>query len=175
LWFDPDRGRVTVLAADARVALQATAPAPRFDVVFGDAFHDISVPAHLVTDEFAGAVAARLTERGVYVSNIVDAARDPMFVFAFVRTLQAHFDSVEVWLADDVSIEDRRVTYIVLAGESPSPGSVLRSRFGLERTWLRWPPDDLAPRIARFGAPVLTDAFAPVDRLLFAGRGRGDG
>lgn len=169
LWFEPDLGPVTVQAADARVALQAVPASPRFDVVFGDAFHDISVPAHLVTDEFARIVSDRLTLRGLYVSNIVDTARDPMFVFAFVRTLSAHFDSVEVWLANDVSIADRRVTYIVLAGKEASPAPVLQSRFGLERTWLRWPPDDLGPRIERFEAPVLTDAYAPVDRLIFSG------
>ena len=168
LWFDPSIGNVNILHADARVALRTSPSAQKYDVVFGDAFHDISVPAHLVTDQFTNEIAIKLRPGGVYVSNIVDKAPHPMFVFAFVRTLQLHFSSVEVWLEEGVSIDDPRVTYIVLASEKPSIAGRMRAKHGLERAWVQWPKEHLEEQLRRLDPPILTDSYAPVERLLFS-------
>lgn len=167
LWFAPDVGNVEVIHGDARVALQAQSKMEQYDVVFGDAFHDISVPAHLVTDEFAEEVAARLRPGGLFVSNIVDKAPIPMFVFAFVRTLERHFEAVEIWLEEGVAIDDPRVTYIVIASDAPSPSGTIQARHGIERSWVRWPREHLREQLDTYDAPILTDTFAPVERLLF--------
>lgn len=45
----------------------------RFDVVYGDAFNDFSVPWHLTTREFNDKLANMLTDNGVYMINIIDA------------------------------------------------------------------------------------------------------
>ena len=42
----------------------------------------------------------------------------------------------------------------------------LASRRGPERGWARLPPDFVAARIAAAAVPVLTDDYAPVDRLM---------
>ena len=56
----------------------------------------------------------------------------------------------------------------MVAGAAPSPAGRIDSRIDLERTWLRWPASDLKPRVMASDNPVLTDDYAPVDRLLAA-------
>ncbi len=46
-----------------------------FDLVFGDAFNDFSVPWHLTTREFNDKLASLLTDNGVYMINIIDVYR----------------------------------------------------------------------------------------------------
>lgn len=162
LWFSPGGG-VRVEAADARVLLQSLPAANQFDVIFGDAFHDLTVPAHLVTREFHDAVAARLAPAGLYAVNVVESRTAPLFLASLVKTLEETFPHVEVWLEDAEAVAqgDRRVTYVVLAGRQPTVGaSHLDSRDGLARTWYRVPVPEMA------AAVTLTDDFAPVDRLM---------
>ena len=44
----------------------------QFDIVFGDAFNDFSVPWHLTTREFNDKLAALMAPDGVYMINIID-------------------------------------------------------------------------------------------------------
>lgn len=169
LWATTGQGNFDVRHADARVTLRQENDVDRFDVIFGDAFHDIAVPAHLVTQEFNELVARRLNGDGIYALNVVDRARNPLFLYALIRTMSRTFESVEVWVAGDVSRDDERVTFIVLAAQRPSPVSQLSSRHGLERSWIRWPADDLSRRIEQADPPILTDDYTPVERLLFPG------
>jgi MFS family permease len=167
MWL-PNDGAISVRHADARRLLQAMPRSTRFDVVFGDAFHDISIPSHLVTRQFHDEIAARLEPGGIYVVNVVDGGAGqapPRFLFSMVRTLKESFAHVEVW----IDVEERaakRLTYVLFAGDRPSPSGRLRSSRGIPRQWARWPAQDLEPRIAAAGVPILTDDYAPVARLM---------
>jgi len=44
----------------------------KFDIVYGDAFNDFSVPWHLTTHEFNGQLARMMAPDGVYMINIID-------------------------------------------------------------------------------------------------------
>src|SRR3546814_4522827 len=79
---------------DARRALLSD-PA-RYDVVIGDAFTDIAVPAHLVTREFFALVRERLAPGGVYLMNVIDFADRLAALAAIVHTLRQGFPVVEV-------------------------------------------------------------------------------
>ena len=57
---------------DARQYVERTGPSRRFDIVFGDAFNDFSVPWHLTTREFNDKLAAMMAPDGVYMINIID-------------------------------------------------------------------------------------------------------
>jgi predicted membrane-bound spermidine synthase len=59
-WFDPSLA--TVLDQDARRALRRDDR--RYDVIVGDAFTDIAVPQHLITQEFFELARTRLTPSG---------------------------------------------------------------------------------------------------------------
>jgi hypothetical protein len=171
LWLDPRAKGLHIHHRDARALLQELPRAPRFDVVFGDAFRDIAIPSHLITAEFNHEIAARLKPDGFYVVNVVDLGGDPLFLAAYVRTLLADFPHVEVWaeaeeLQAGLAGGGQRVTYIVVAGKRPfaAPARIV-SLHGLERDWARWPTTALK---TKFGpsTPILTDDFAPVDRLM---------
>ncbi len=83
---------------DARVVLARLPAEARFDVIVTDVFHDISVPYHLVTAEFARLVRSHLAPDGLYALNLVDRFPDPLLVKSLVKTLGREFPRVEVWL-----------------------------------------------------------------------------
>jgi len=159
-----DAKDIDIQHRDARVALAADRSV-RYDLIVGDAFHDIAVPYHLVTLEFAELVAERLTPSGLYLINVVDAFPDGRLVKALFKTLSAVFPDVHVWL-DSLPESPARVTYVVSAGHDHDPPELLRATTGLPRQWLRitdpmrvigTPLDEL---------PVLTDDHAPVETLV---------
>ena len=162
LFLDTDT--IEVLHTDARIALAAAAPAS-YDFVVGDVFHDVALPYHLTTQEYAALVHSRLSADGLYVLNVVDAFPDPRLVKSIVKTLATQFRYVDVWL-DRIPDAEDRVTYVISAGDGFSPPVELESTHGLVRKWLRvtepllntgTPVDDL---------PVLTDDYVPVERLV---------
>jgi spermidine synthase len=166
MWFDPLKPGLDVRHADARRALQELPRAPLFDVVLGDAFHDVSIPAHLVTREFHREIAARLKPDGFYAINVIEDIAAPRFLFALVRTMQLDFAAVEVWLDEDSLRDGGRVTFVAFGAAEPNPAARVESRRKIGRRWLRWPQADLDERIAAAAVPVMTDDYAPVDRLM---------
>ncbi len=166
LWFEPGT-KVRLIHEDARQGLRRLDEAERFDVIVGDAFRDISIPAHLVTREFAGEVRARLRPGGVYVLTAIDRIVAPRFLFAVLRGLREVFPVTEVWADAEQLAVGGRATFLVLAGDRPTPTKRLHSPTFAGRLWARWPESDLARRIEESSAPALTDNFAPIDRLLY--------
>jgi predicted membrane-bound spermidine synthase len=177
LWV-PQSSRMTVLHQDARQALKNLPPETKFDVIFGDAFHDISIPQHLVTDEFNAEIAARLKPDGVYVTNVVDLLRAPQLMLSFAKTLQKRFKIVELWIdVQEVTPEEKRTTWIVLATNSPGKhafeqknayieDAYLNSTYGLSRRWIRIPTEGMIGIMPEDSLVTLTDDYSPVDRLL---------
>jgi spermidine synthase len=162
--------RLRIVHDDARRVLEALPSEARFDVVMGDAFHDLSVPAHLTTVEFAKAVHGRLRDGGTYLMHVLDLAAAPRFLLAEVRTLLHVFPAVEVWVDEQQWSSGGRITFLVLASSRSSPGSVIRGQspddLAEGRAWRRLP--DAALRRAALAPEVITlvDDHAPVDRLM---------
>lgn len=166
LWLSPETPGLEIVHRDARALLQSLPREPSFDVVFGDAFRDITIPTHLVTREFHGEIAKRLNPKGFYVINVVDDAGHPRFLFSLIKTLKADFKSVEVWKTLEEMSDLGRVTYVVLASQVATPASMLKSSRGIARTWSRWQEENLRSLVAAAQVPELTDDFAPVDWLM---------
>lgn len=169
MWVNPDHPALDIQHLDARALLQSLPETPAFHVVFGDAFHDISIPTHLVSREFNREVALRLLPEGFYVLNVVDVATGPRLVASITATLELDYDVVEVWTedltADGGDDPNARNTYVIVAGDKPFSRTVLRSVFGIERTWQQIPVNRIHAEAG--GDPIiLTDDFAPVDRLI---------
>ncbi|HYE76633.1 MAG TPA: fused MFS/spermidine synthase, partial [bacterium] len=171
------------LIGDARRTVATGAAQGPFDIIYGDAFNDFSVPWHLTTVEFNRKLKALLAPDGLYLMNLIDLYSPDYpgksrFVAAMVRTLEA------VYGPDNITV-------IACQGEAYAPaGSTVRTTFviacslaplDLSRLALdpqRDPPrvvgDYLLPVILKPEARealrrerfVLTDEYAPVDQLL---------
>ena len=164
LWLNKNTPGLSIHHTDARALLQSMPEEEPFDLIFGDAFHDISIPPHLVTREFHTEIARRLAPGGHYAVNVVDMGSNPRFLFSLIKTLTQDFDAVEVWVEQGEFGNPGRTTFIVLASDTPTMAANLMALRGPERSWRRLPWKKLEGRIA--SAPVLTDDFAPVDRLM---------
>jgi hypothetical protein len=156
-----------IVHEDARTAVAAWRPDERWDLVYGDAFNDLSVPWHLSTLEFARQVHAGLAHGGVYLLNVVDDPGEPRFVGANVATLRRVFRHVEVLGID--RDPGRPETFVVVASERaldlvgltrPDPAGT-----GTVPV-VRWTPDEVDGFVATVNGLVLTDDFAPVEWLL---------
>ncbi|MCI5076413.1 fused MFS/spermidine synthase [Oricola sp.] len=161
-WFDP--ATADIRHEDARLALAAD-PA-RHDVIIGDAFTDIAVPAHLVTREFFALVADRLTPDGVYLMNVIDHADGLSALAAIARTLREVFPVVEIWAEPNPPGIDERLVFIVLAGRSPTAVAALDGPGPDFIRAARLSPRAVDALVARLDPPVLTDDYAPIDRLM---------
>jgi len=162
LYFEP--GDVRIIHSDARRVLQQL-HGHSFDVIVGDVFHDIAVPFHLVTREYAELVKSRLAPDGLYTLNVVDVYPDPRLVKSMLKTLRQVFGEVRVWTEAWTS-PDSRVTYVISAGDTHTAPPRVHAMRGPQREW-----SDVTELLAGQGTPLsalplLTDDHVPVERLL---------
>lgn len=162
LYFDLDG--ITIHHRDARPTLEDY-PEQHFDVVVGDVFHDIAIPYHLVTKEFLQLVKSRLKPDGLYLMNVVDAFPDPQLLKSLLKTAQTQFESVHIWI-DRVPNSPQRMTYVISAGDTHTPPEKLMAQSGPLRHWLTINEPLISTGAPLETLPVLTDDYAPVDRLL---------
>lgn len=169
--------RIQTVNEDARRYLGSLSTEKRFDVVFGDAFNDFSVPYHLTTVEFHSLLKKHMSEGGVYALNIIDDARYGRFLASMVRTLGAVWEHVYV-APGGRSLGNGRNTVILMATDR----AIDREQ------WIQLPPQipidvvwqmdewkksialldqqELDAFMATHTTPALTDDFAPTDRYL---------
>ena len=152
-----DTAAMRIEHADARPVLRRSRL--RYDLVVGDAFQDVAVPAHLLTREFAALVRARLAPDGLYVLNVVDAWPELELVAAVARTLGEVFGHVGVWTAGDPG-GPARLTFVVAATDAGPLPAEPPPALPWHRPWRPVPAGRLAHGMR------LTDDLAPVERLI---------
>jgi predicted membrane-bound spermidine synthase len=160
-WLPKDP-RLTVVHQDARRAL-VEEPEKRFDIIVGDAFHDIAIPQHLVTQEFVELVASRLKNDGAYLMNVVDSGSHPRLALSIRKTLKSAFPVVELWRPYG---QGERQTFVIFAGKQPTAKDTIYSRVDPQSSWHRFEPSELTKLESATEPMLLTDDFAPVDRLI---------
>jgi spermidine synthase len=152
--------RIETYNMDARNYLSWEAEPDSFDIVFGDAFNDFSVPYHLTTLEFDRMVDEVLREDGLYMVNIVDGGPYGHFFRAFVGTLQRVFPHIVV-IPSSPSWEDNvRTTFVLLASHHPVDLSALSE--GYEPLTEK----ELRDYMGQEPYVLLTDDHVPVDNLM---------
>ncbi|MBN1642934.1 MAG: fused MFS/spermidine synthase [Anaerolineae bacterium] len=162
LGLDQDT-RVVTYNEDARTYLERP-PTGEYDLVFGDAFNDYSVPYHLTTVEFNDRVRAWLSDDGLYVVNIIDGSWG-RFLRAYVHTLRQTFPYVTPAFSVDAWRQSARTTIVILAGNHPLDAQTLRDAApALADQVLTVAETDAI--LAEGRAVTLTDRYAPVDQLL---------
>ena len=144
----------------------------KYDVIFTDAFNDLSIPYHLTTKEFVGELHAILADDGILMSNIIDNFQKGAFLPSYMRTLGEVFGEKNVYLIS-VSPDFRNLriaTFIVIA----TKGGLDMKRFD---AWLKSNPRVKAKSVLVSDALkqellmkrkslVMTDDYAPVDNLI---------
>jgi spermidine synthase len=108
-----------VRVGDARERLRER-PAGSVDVVVGDAFDGVVVPAHLATLEFVAEVTRVLRPDGVYALNIIDCP--PLRVSrTAAATVLAAFEHVALVTGPDLLRERDAGNVVLLASAAPLP------------------------------------------------------
>ncbi|MBA2278175.1 MAG: fused MFS/spermidine synthase [Chloroflexia bacterium] len=147
---------ITTHAEDARLFLNFHAPRETYSIVQLDAFNDVSVPYHLTTLEFARSVKQSMTADGVLMTNLVDIPTSGQFVQAYANTLRQVFPHVTIYVPADAG--EARTTYVVVGSAQPVTTEI--------EGWTRIEGEALGERFPTRTDIILTDDFAPTDRLL---------
>ena len=69
-----------------------------YDLIFGDAFNDLSIPYHLTTKEFAMQLRSLLKPDGLLLANVIDSFKKGAFMPSYIRTLEEVFGKGNVHL-----------------------------------------------------------------------------
>lgn len=145
---------------DARWFAMRGAGGP-YDVIFIDAFNDLSVPYHLTTREMTASLRRLLAPGGALVANVIDDYQDGRFLASYVKTLEAVFGegNAAMLMESSDDLRSRRSTFITVASASLPAIIAATSAPAL-------PPPLLRRYLDERRAIVLTDDFAPVDNML---------
>lgn len=132
-----------------------------YDVIFIDAFNDLSVPYHLTTREFTQQLHRLLAPQGALVVNVIDDFQRGRFLASYTRTLQSVFGGEHVGILMDAAedMESSRSTFVVVASRSLAEISAQTAAHVV-------PPAATLNYVRRRRGIVLTDDFAPVDNML---------
>jgi MFS family permease len=129
---------------DARQFVIKNQGVKKYDLIYGDAFNDFSVPWHLTTREFNEKLANLLSDQGVYMINIIDVyesdkvarekARDNGsqeqdelerakglggFLSSWVKTAKETFPHVYVYGTETEPGQGERETFVVVVSKQP--------------------------------------------------------
>jgi predicted membrane-bound spermidine synthase len=153
-WFGVPRDTVIrTINEDARwFAMRASGP---YDVIFIDAFNDLSVPYHLTTRELTARLRELLTPGGALVANVIDDYQRGRFLPSYVRTLEAVFGegNVSVLAESGEDLQTGRSTFVVVGSTDARAIAASVAAYPLRPG-------------AIIGGIVLTDDHAPVDNML---------
>jgi spermidine synthase len=165
----PRISRIRSFNEDARTFLIEWTDPQQYDIVFGDAFNDLSVPYHLTTVEFNRIIARRMKPDGIYLVNVIDKFEDGEFLKAYANALRGAFPYVYVFGKGEAFRPFDRNTYVLMASRRPLDREALQTVTAGQDEFSRVTPLEEARLNAYLQsgrALTLTDDFAPVDQLL---------
>lgn len=90
----PSDPRLTTIVADGRRLLADSQK--KYDLIFSDAYSSIySTPAHLTTQEFFALAKNKLTDKGVFIANVIGSLSEKPLSFAMseIKTFQSVFNN----------------------------------------------------------------------------------
>ncbi len=144
----------------------------RYDVIFADAYNDLSIPYHLTTKEFAEQIKNILKPGGILLTNIIDDFQKGSFLPSYMKTVREVFGEKNVYLLS-VSPDFENIgisTFIVLASNGELDinafDSYVKNHLESNATASVVPEDMMKEFIDKRHAILLTDDYAPVDNLI---------
>ncbi len=144
----------------------------KYDVIFLDAYNDLSIPYHLTTKEFAQQLKDILNPGGIILTNIIDNFQKGAFLPSYIRTLREVFGEKNVRVIS-TSPEFEKIgtsTFIVLAGKNDIKINQFETFIGNKKdgevTSAVVPGHVMDNFMMRNYSVVLRDDYAPVDNLI---------
>jgi spermidine synthase len=144
----------------------------KYDVIFTDAYNDLSIPYHLTTKEFHTQIRDILNPGGIVMSNIIDNFHRGAFLPSYMKTLGEVFGAENVHLISvNPDFKNTRIsTFIVIASNGPLDmddfAAHLRERVGGPATSVIVPKQMVRDFLAKPYAIIIRDDYAPVDNLI---------
>jgi spermidine synthase len=144
----------------------------RYDVIFTDAYNDLSIPYHLTTKEFAEQLKGILNQDGILMSNIIDNFQKGAFLPSYIKTLQEVFGQKNVYLLSvSPNFKNTRIsTFIVIAGNGDLDikdfDAHVKSYFKGHATSVVVPEGLMEDFMNKRHSIVIRDDYAPVDNLI---------
>ncbi|HEY3078633.1 MAG TPA: fused MFS/spermidine synthase [Chloroflexota bacterium] len=174
----PYDDRIRTYNSDARLWFIENRPVGQYDLIYGDAFNDLSVPYHLTTLEFDRMVRRSMRDDGILMTNIIDNYQSGEFLRAYLRTLTESFEHVYL-VGLGAAWEGRGASTYVAVASPTSLNIDSFMEFEGQTTRRQKSAAVMDDRMLREYLDsgrriVLTDDYAPVDNLvarLFIERG----
>lgn len=161
-YFDlKENPRLHIFHEDGRVFLNRLDT--KYDAVFIDAFHSLTPPFQLTTQEVVRKLYDHLTDNGVVLVNLISAieGEGSAFLRAEYATYKSIFPQVEIFPVASPDEAETIHNIMLVASKSSAP--------------IAWKSDDPEitsylvtrwPREVKTDVPILTDEHAPVDQYL---------
>ncbi|MBA4389916.1 MAG: hypothetical protein C0399_03155 [Syntrophus sp. (in: bacteria)] len=166
----PKNTRITTYNTDGRWYVMNCKD--KYDLVFTDAYNDLSIPYHLTTKEFLGEIKAIMSPNAVLMSNIIDNFQKGAFLPSYIRTLREVFGQKNVYLISvNPNFRETRIsTFIVLA----SNGNLninefdrfIKGELGRHATSAVVPEDLMNEFVNKKYSIIIRDDYAPIDNLV---------
>ncbi len=170
-----DEWKIRSVHMDGRQFVAEKCAPATYDLVTLDAVNDYSVPSHLMTKEFNGAVKKTLTPNGVYLVTVIDLVNDGKLWRAAAHTLAESFAHVEMvfpvdFFDDDHPEYSNRSVIVLYASDTPLDAAKLRA--AVRNQTGKEPQTQVVRRstfegmLANGKKTILTDQFCPTDNLM---------
>jgi predicted membrane-bound spermidine synthase len=163
--------KVQTFNEDARWFVMNLKGEGRYDLIFEDAFNDLSIPYHLTTQEFAIHLKRLLKKDGLLLTNVIDRFEKGSFLPSYIRTLEQVFGRGNVHLItlgefrDYTGVTNRIVLTSPQKLEIEDLAKGLNSLGKNERMSYIVPQELLQQYLRQFSPIILTDDYVPVDNL----------
>lgn len=137
-----------------------------FDVIYMDAYRKSRVPFHLTTQEFMELTHSKTDEDGIVMSNLISTSSGPgsQFAKAQYRTMDSVFNSTYFFPTTETNLA-QNIELIASKQPELTKEELLERAESYERKNLTDKVRNLQ-QIDAEDATLLTDDYAPVDRLL---------
>lgn len=163
--------RINSFHMDGRQYVKA-APVQSYDLVIQDAVNDLSVPYHLMTQEYTQLIKRLLRPERLYLLTVIDNFDTGRFLGSAVRTCESVFGRSNLLLPAKPEPNTRKV-FVIASRNSSNPSSTEDFYTSLESSKMREsiyhvPRSEIERLLTRCQdvSPLLTDNFAPVDMLM---------
>jgi spermidine synthase len=144
----------------------------KYDIVFTDAYNDISIPYHLTTKEFMEQIKGVMNPGGILMSNIIDNFQKGAFLPSYMKTLREVFGQKNVYLISvSPDFKNTKIsTFIVVAGNGDINikdfSDHIKNRIEGKVTSAIIPEDLMEEFLNNRYSIIIKDDYAPIDNLI---------